>query len=75
MTRAHVERLLAALELADGAVPALPVPDTLKRGDGLVDEDGGAGMALWRAQTPQAFRIRQAEGGLPPLAGQRGADR
>jgi 2-C-methyl-D-erythritol 4-phosphate cytidylyltransferase/2-C-methyl-D-erythritol 2,4-cyclodiphosphate synthase len=56
VTRAHVEPLLAALELADGAVPALPVPDTLKRGDGLVDEtvsrDG-----LWRAQTPQAFRF------------------
>jgi 2-C-methyl-D-erythritol 4-phosphate cytidylyltransferase/2-C-methyl-D-erythritol 2,4-cyclodiphosphate synthase len=56
VTRAHVGRLLAALELADGAVPALPVPDTLKRGDGLVDEtvsrDG-----LWRAQTPQAFRF------------------
>ena len=56
VTRAHVDRLLAALELADGAVPALPVPDTLKRGDGLVDatvsRDG-----LWRAQTPQAFRF------------------
>jgi len=56
VTRAHVERLLAALEVADGAVPALPVPDTLKRGEGLVDEtvsrDG-----LWRAQTPQAFRF------------------
>ena len=56
VTRVHVDRLLAALELADGAVPTLPVPDTLKRGDGLVDEtvsrDG-----LWRAQTPQAFRF------------------
>jgi 2-C-methyl-D-erythritol 4-phosphate cytidylyltransferase/2-C-methyl-D-erythritol 2,4-cyclodiphosphate synthase len=56
VTRAHVVRLLAALELADGAVPALPVPDTLKRGEGLIDEtvsrDG-----LWRAQTPQAFRF------------------
>jgi 2-C-methyl-D-erythritol 4-phosphate cytidylyltransferase/2-C-methyl-D-erythritol 2,4-cyclodiphosphate synthase len=56
VTRAHVERLLAALELTDGAVPTLPVPDTLKRGDGRVEEtisrDG-----LWRAQTPQAFRL------------------
>ncbi|CAN7230063.1 bifunctional 2-C-methyl-D-erythritol 4-phosphate cytidylyltransferase/2-C-methyl-D-erythritol 2,4-cyclodiphosphate synthase [Phenylobacterium sp. LjRoot225] len=56
VARTHVDRLLAALELADGAVPALPVPDTLKRGDGLVEEtvsrDG-----LWRAQTPQAFRF------------------
>jgi 2-C-methyl-D-erythritol 4-phosphate cytidylyltransferase/2-C-methyl-D-erythritol 2,4-cyclodiphosphate synthase len=56
VTRAHVERLLAALESADGAVPALPVPDTLKRGDGViagtVSREG-----LWRAQTPQAFRL------------------
>jgi 2-C-methyl-D-erythritol 4-phosphate cytidylyltransferase/2-C-methyl-D-erythritol 2,4-cyclodiphosphate synthase len=56
VTRAHVDRLLAALEVADGAILTLPVPDTLKRGDGLVDEtvsrDG-----LWRAQTPQAFRF------------------
>ena len=62
VSRAHVARLLAALADADGAVPALPVPDTLKRGDGHVDatvsRDG-----LWRAQTPQAFglaRLRQA---------------
>jgi 2-C-methyl-D-erythritol 4-phosphate cytidylyltransferase/2-C-methyl-D-erythritol 2,4-cyclodiphosphate synthase len=56
VTRVHVDRLLAALDVADGAAPTLPVPDTLKRGDGLVDEtvsrDG-----LWRAQTPQAFRF------------------
>src|SRR5205085_30119 len=49
VTREHVERLLAALELADGAVPTLPVPDTLKRGEGVVHEpvprDG-----LWRRQ-------------------------
>jgi 2-C-methyl-D-erythritol 4-phosphate cytidylyltransferase/2-C-methyl-D-erythritol 2,4-cyclodiphosphate synthase len=56
VSRVHVERLLAALDLADGAVPTLPVPDTLKRGDSLIDEtvsrDG-----LWRAQTPQAFKL------------------
>jgi len=56
VTRVHVERLLAALDLADGAVPALPVPDTLKRGDGLVDETVSR-EGLWRAQTPQAFRF------------------
>lgn len=56
VTQEHVARLLAALDVSDGAIPTLPVPDTLKRGDGLVDEtvsrDG-----LWRAQTPQAFRL------------------
>lgn len=43
---------------ADGAIPALPVTDTLKR------EDGAGGIAetvpragLWRAQTPQGFRF------------------
>ncbi|MBV9512355.1 MAG: bifunctional 2-C-methyl-D-erythritol 4-phosphate cytidylyltransferase/2-C-methyl-D-erythritol 2,4-cyclodiphosphate synthase [Caulobacteraceae bacterium] len=52
----HVRALLAALETADGAIPALPVADTLKREEaaGLrtVPRDG-----LWRAQTPQAFRL------------------
>ena len=56
VTAAHVSRLLDALADADGAVPALPVPDTLKRGEGMVSatvsRDG-----LWRAQTPQAFRL------------------
>ncbi|CAN5648218.1 bifunctional 2-C-methyl-D-erythritol 4-phosphate cytidylyltransferase/2-C-methyl-D-erythritol 2,4-cyclodiphosphate synthase [soil metagenome] len=57
VTSAHVRRLLAALADADGVVPALPVADTLKRGAETVTEtvsrDG-----LWRAQTPQAFRLR-----------------
>lgn len=50
--------LLAGLESADGALPALPVADSLRRGDqgmvaGAVDREN-----LWRAQTPQAFRIK-----------------
>ena len=56
LTTTHIQRLLAAIENSDGAVPALPVADTLKRGGATVDEtvprDG-----LWRAQTPQAFRL------------------
>ncbi|PZU55957.1 MAG: bifunctional 2-C-methyl-D-erythritol 4-phosphate cytidylyltransferase/2-C-methyl-D-erythritol 2,4-cyclodiphosphate synthase [Brevundimonas sp.] len=56
LPRAVVQRLLDALETHDGALPALPVADSLRRGrqgfmDGVVDRDG-----LWRAQTPQAFR-------------------
>jgi 2-C-methyl-D-erythritol 4-phosphate cytidylyltransferase/2-C-methyl-D-erythritol 2,4-cyclodiphosphate synthase len=56
VSRDHVGRLLAALDLADGAVPALPVADTLKRGESLIDETVSR-EGLWRAQTPQAFRF------------------
>ena len=55
VTRAHIEALLAALESADGAIPALPVSDTLKQevnGHTITASREG----LWRAQTPQAFR-------------------
>lgn len=54
VTAAHAAALVTALEDADGALPLLPVADTLKRGgDRLttVDREG-----LSRAQTPQAFR-------------------
>jgi 2-C-methyl-D-erythritol 4-phosphate cytidylyltransferase / 2-C-methyl-D-erythritol 2,4-cyclodiphosphate synthase len=60
VTSSHVRELLAALETADGALPALAVSDTVKRAgpdrlvSGTTDRAG-----LWRAQTPQAFR-RQA---------------
>jgi 2-C-methyl-D-erythritol 4-phosphate cytidylyltransferase/2-C-methyl-D-erythritol 2,4-cyclodiphosphate synthase len=56
VTREHVDRLLKALDLADGAIPVLPVPDTLKRGEDLVDETVPR-EGLWRAQTPQAFKV------------------
>lgn len=51
-----IDRLLRSLgEGWDGAIPALPVPDTLKRADGervveTVDRSG-----LYAVQTPQAF--------------------
>jgi len=52
-----IPALLAALEQAPGAIPAVPVADTLKRGrDGrIVGTVPRAG--LFRAQTPQAFRF------------------
>jgi 2-C-methyl-D-erythritol 4-phosphate cytidylyltransferase/2-C-methyl-D-erythritol 2,4-cyclodiphosphate synthase len=50
-----IDRLLAALDSAEGAVPVLPVVDSLARAQGElgapVDRDG-----LVRVQTPQAFR-------------------
>ncbi len=56
MDDAVVERLLGALnEGYDGAVPALPLPDTIKRvrGDDVVETVDRA--ELRAAQTPQAF--------------------
>lgn len=52
-----IHRLLAALADHAGAIPALPVSDTLVRAadgraDAIVDRDG-----LFRVQTPQAFRF------------------
>jgi 2-C-methyl-D-erythritol 4-phosphate cytidylyltransferase/2-C-methyl-D-erythritol 2,4-cyclodiphosphate synthase len=51
-----IDRLLTALDSDDGAVPALPVADTLARGDSalgdIVPRD-----SLHRIQTPQAFRF------------------
>ncbi|CAH2599282.1 2-C-methyl-D-erythritol 4-phosphate cytidylyltransferase / 2-C-methyl-D-erythritol 2,4-cyclodiphosphate synthase [Rhodovastum atsumiense] len=52
-----VAALLAALREVPGAIPAVPVADTLKRGEagritGTVPRAG-----LFRAQTPQAFRF------------------
>jgi 2-C-methyl-D-erythritol 4-phosphate cytidylyltransferase/2-C-methyl-D-erythritol 2,4-cyclodiphosphate synthase len=53
---AVIARVLAALEHAPGAAPALPVTDALWRGgrhvEGTQDRSG-----LWRAQTPQGFRF------------------
>ena len=52
-----IPALLDALEQVDGAIPAVPVADTLKRGvDGLIT-DTVSREGLWRAQTPQAFRF------------------
>jgi 2-C-methyl-D-erythritol 4-phosphate cytidylyltransferase/2-C-methyl-D-erythritol 2,4-cyclodiphosphate synthase len=58
LTRPTIEALVAALVDAPGAIPALVIADTLKRRDlvgGTVSTAPRAG--LWRAQTPQAFRL------------------
>jgi 2-C-methyl-D-erythritol 4-phosphate cytidylyltransferase/2-C-methyl-D-erythritol 2,4-cyclodiphosphate synthase len=55
---AVVDRLLAALDQQPGAVPALPVADTLAKGDELLGEPVER-SALVRVQTPQAFRLEQ----------------
>ncbi|MCB2101605.1 MAG: bifunctional 2-C-methyl-D-erythritol 4-phosphate cytidylyltransferase/2-C-methyl-D-erythritol 2,4-cyclodiphosphate synthase [Rhodobacterales bacterium] len=67
---ATIDRVLDALDEVPGAIPALPVTDTLKRGDasrvaGTVDRAG-----LWRAQTPQGFRFDAILEAHRALAGQ-----
>jgi 2-C-methyl-D-erythritol 4-phosphate cytidylyltransferase/2-C-methyl-D-erythritol 2,4-cyclodiphosphate synthase len=51
-----IDRLLGALEGSDGAVPVLPVPDTLARADGKLGKPIDRTGAV-RVQTPQAFRL------------------
>lgn len=51
-----VDRTVAALDAADGAVPALPLDETIKEvDDGFVTTTVDRAR-LWRIQTPQAFR-------------------
>lgn len=68
LSRAVIARVLDALSNADGALPALPVADSLRRGvDGILS-DGVSRQDVWRAQTPQAFRravIADAYAGWP----------
>jgi 2-C-methyl-D-erythritol 4-phosphate cytidylyltransferase/2-C-methyl-D-erythritol 2,4-cyclodiphosphate synthase len=56
VSRAVIDRVLAALDGAEGAAPALPVTDALWTGgafvEGTRDREG-----LWRAQTPQGFHL------------------
>jgi 2-C-methyl-D-erythritol 4-phosphate cytidylyltransferase/2-C-methyl-D-erythritol 2,4-cyclodiphosphate synthase len=52
-----IERALAALAGADGAICAVPVTDTLKRADGNRVTETVARAGVVRAQTPQGFRL------------------
>lgn len=56
LTRGVIDGLLAMLADADGAIPALPVADTLKRSAPGAALTTTSRDNLWRAQTPQAFR-------------------
>jgi 2-C-methyl-D-erythritol 4-phosphate cytidylyltransferase/2-C-methyl-D-erythritol 2,4-cyclodiphosphate synthase len=50
-----IQALLAALETHRGAIPAVPVADTLKRGEAGAIAATVSRANLYRAQTPQAF--------------------
>ena len=62
-----VDRLLAALDTAPAAIPALPVADTLALGgeriERMTDRSG-----LVRVQTPQAFRVSELRQALAEAA-------
>lgn len=53
-----IEALLQGLKDADGALPALAVADSLRRAEGDFIVGGVDRDHLWRAQTPQAFRLK-----------------
>ena len=64
---ATIDRVLGALDAAPGAIPALPLRDTVKRGAAGIVAETVDRTYLWRAQTPQGFHYR------PILAAHRAA--
>jgi 2-C-methyl-D-erythritol 4-phosphate cytidylyltransferase/2-C-methyl-D-erythritol 2,4-cyclodiphosphate synthase len=54
-----VDRLLRALRHVPGAIPALPVVDSLARADGGLMAGSADREVLRRVQTPQAFRYAE----------------
>ncbi|GAA4718774.1 bifunctional 2-C-methyl-D-erythritol 4-phosphate cytidylyltransferase/2-C-methyl-D-erythritol 2,4-cyclodiphosphate synthase [Sphingomonas lutea] len=53
---AVIDRLIAQLEFSDGAVPVLPVSDTIARAESELGDPLDR-TAVVRVQTPQAFRL------------------
>lgn len=62
--RDTVDAVIAAARAGQGAVAAIPVSDTLKRGVGSRIEATVPRDGLWRAQTPQAFPRELLAAGL-----------
>lgn len=54
LTVAVLDRLATALDSASGAIPVLPVVDSITRGTELIEQAVDRN-GLWRVQTPQAF--------------------
>lgn len=70
VSAALIDAVIAALDTAPGAAPALPVTDALWRGGSRFEQPVDR-AGLWRAQTPQGFRydaIRAAHAGADPAA-------
>ena len=65
----NIMDLARAAETSEGAILALPVADTLKR----VEADGTVATVprdgIWRAQTPQAFRLKALQAAFAAWTG------
>ena len=57
LSAAVIDRMLAALDTHDAAIPVLPVPDTLVEQQAALAGDVVDRNGLARVQTPQAFRL------------------
>jgi 2-C-methyl-D-erythritol 4-phosphate cytidylyltransferase/2-C-methyl-D-erythritol 2,4-cyclodiphosphate synthase len=57
VTADHIRALLSKLSQAEGAVPALPMADSLKHQDTEGHLTPTSRVGLYRVQTPQAFRF------------------
>lgn len=57
LPRAVIDRLIAALDSSDGAVPVLPVADSVARSAGSTLGEPIDRTGLVRIQTPQAFHL------------------
>lgn len=58
LTEDLIEALLTRLKTARAAILAVPVTDSLKRAEDSRIIDAPSRNGLWRAQTPQAFRLK-----------------
>jgi 2-C-methyl-D-erythritol 4-phosphate cytidylyltransferase/2-C-methyl-D-erythritol 2,4-cyclodiphosphate synthase len=65
-----IDRVITALAVHPGAIPAQPVHDTLKRVNGTVIDTTVPRAGLWRAQTPQGFRFPEILTAHRAVAGQ-----
>lgn len=69
-----IDRTIRALDRAPGTIAAVPVADTLKRGDGRRIAATVPREGLWRAQTPQGFHFDAILAAHRALAGERLTD-
>lgn len=73
LTRADLDRVLAAAADEAGALLAVPIADTLKRADGAGRVDATLDRSgLWQALTPQAFPLGMLRQALEAAAGSEG---